>query len=206
MTEFQTTEPPLGRPSSPTPLGFSGEAQSAEDLLVRAGAADQDAFRSLYESFSARVYGLVLRILRDASQAEEVAQEIFFEIWRRAARFDRAKGSATSWIMTLTHARAVDRVRQSQASRDRDHRSSVDNFDRDIDSVSEAVLQREDSGRIRDCLESLTTLQRQSVTLAYFGGHTQREISELIHVAIPTIKTRVRDGLIRLRDCMGVTA
>ncbi|MET3806119.1 RNA polymerase sigma-70 factor (ECF subfamily) [Nakamurella sp. UYEF19] len=182
------------------------EDVTPEFLLERVSGGDRPAFTQLYERFSARVFGLANRILRDPSQAEEVAQEIFLEIWRRAARFDRARGSATSWIMTLTHGRSVDRVRQSQASRVRDLRSSVDNFDRDVDSVADSVVDQADAVEVRECLDTLTPLQRESITLAYFGGHTQREVGEMLGAALPTIKTRMRDGLIRLRDCMGVPA
>ena len=183
-------------PDEPTPEG----------LLELVSNGDRAAFSALYERFSPRVFGLANRIIRDSSQAEEVAQEIFLEIWQRASRFDRVRGTATSWIMTLAHGRSVDRVRQSQASRNRDLKSAVGNFDRDVDSVADSVVQNSDATEVRDCLETLTDLQRQSITLAYFGGHTQREVGEMLGAALPTIKTRMRDGLIRLRDCMGVAA
>ena len=100
----------------------------------------------------------------------------------------------------------LDRVRQAQAARARDLKATVDNFDREIDSVSETVAAHADATQVHECLDTLTTLLRQSITLAYFGGHTQREVGEILDAPLPTIKTRVRDGLIRLRDCMGVPA
>ncbi|QNK79898.1 ECF RNA polymerase sigma factor SigK [Nakamurella sp. PAMC28650] len=184
----------------------SAEEMTPESLLQRVSGGDQPAFAALYERFSPRVFGLANRILRDPSQAEEVAQEIFLEIWQRASRFDRTRGTATSWIMTITHGRSVDRVRHSQASRARDLKSTVENFDREVDTVAESVVQHSDASEVRGCLETLTPLQRESITLAYFGGHTQREVGEMLGTALPTIKTRMRDGLIRLRDCMGVPA
>lgn len=187
-------------------LGAPTEEATPEWLLERVSGGDQTAFDRLYERFSPRVFGLANRIVRDPSQAEEVAQEIFLEIWRRASRFDRSRGSGTAWIMTLTHGRSVDRVRQAQASRARDLKATVDNFDREIDSVSETVASHADAVQVHECLDTLTTLQRQSITLAYFGGLTQREVGEKLNTPLPTIKTRVRDGLIRLRDCMGVPA
>ncbi len=173
-------------------------------MLEGVSTGSKQAFTELYNLFSARVYGLANRVLRDSNQAEEVAQEIFLEIWRRASRFDRSRGSGTSWIMTITHARSVDRVRQSQAARERDLKSTIGNFDRDVDSVADSVVLHSDAAQVQACLDQLTSLQRESIVLAYFGGRTQREIGELLGVAVPTIKTRMRDGLVRLRDCMGV--
>src|ERR1700712_549204 len=193
--------------TSPTAgLSVTPDEPTAEGLLELVSNGDRAAFSAVYERFSPRVFGLTNRILRDASQAEEVAQEIFLEIWQRASRFDRARGTATSWIMTLTHGRSVDRVRQSQASRTRDLKSAVGSFDRDVDSVADVVVQHSDATQVRECLDTLTPLQRESITLAYFGGHTQREVGDMLGAALPTIKTRMRDGLIRLRDCMGVAA
>lgn len=190
------------RPGGPP----ASEDVTAETLIERVSSGDRSAFRNLYELFSARVFGLVNRILRDPSQAEEVAQEIFLEIWQRASRFDRGRGTAASWIMTMTHGRSVDRVRQSQSARARELKASIGNFDRDVDSVADSVVQYAEAGQVRDCLEALTPLQRQSITLSYFDGHTQKEVAEMLGAGLPTIKTRMRDGLIRLRDCMGVPA
>ncbi|SDP35500.1 RNA polymerase sigma-70 factor, ECF subfamily [Nakamurella panacisegetis] len=180
--------------------------QSAETLLLRVATGDRAAFSVLYGYFAARVFGLANRILRDPSHAEEVAQEIFLEIWQRAPRFDRSRGTAASWIMTITHGRSVDRVRHAQASRARDLRTTIANFDRDVDSVADSVIQEAEAAEVRECLDTLTPLQRESITLAYFGGHTQREVGELLGAALPTIKTRMRDGLIRMRDCLSVPA
>ena len=187
-------------PDATSPL--ADEQASAEQLLSRVGSGDRAAFDVLYRSFSARVFGLASRILRSTSHAEEVAQEIFVEIWRRAARFDPARGSATSWILTMTHNRSIDRVRSTQAARDRDHANYTQSFSPDVDSVSEAVLHGEEQAQVRRCLVQLTAVQHQAVTLAYFGGHTYTEVAGILGAALPTVKTRIRDGLIRLRDCL----
>ncbi len=182
------------------------EPPSPEQLLQLTAVGRQDAFERLYDTFGARVFGLARRIVRDPSQAEEVSQEVFLEIWRRASRFDASKGSATSWIMTLTHGRSVDRVRSAQAASDRDAKVAHSSTERDIDTVVEAVESAFERKAVRRCLGTLTDLQRESVSLAYYSGYTYREVAELLTVPLPTIKTRLRDGLIRLRDCLGVAS
>ena len=203
---------PVRRPSGADPRPLSAvpdppfEHHSPEELMRRTALGQEKAFERLYDTFGARVFGLARRIVRDPSQAEEVAQEVFLEIWRRASRFDSQKGSATSWIMTLTHARSVDRVRSAQAATDRDLKHAQATTERDVDSVVEAVEASFERKAVQRCLGTLTELQRESVTLAYYSGYTYREVAELLTAPLPTIKTRLRDGLIRLRDCLGVTA
>lgn len=177
-----------------------------ESLLDRVARGDQQAFESLYTAVAGTVLGLVRRVVRDPAQSEEVAQEVLIEVWRCAARFDARQGSAMSWIMTLTHRRAVDRVRSAQAAAVRDHRAGVSAYTAPFDEVSEQVERRLEREQVRRCLEQLTELQRESVTLAYYRGYTYRETADLLGTALGTVKTRLRDGLIRLRDCLGVSA
>lgn len=186
-------------PAGATPPG------SAEGFLHRTALGDSQAFGALYDLLSAQVYGIALRVVRDPDQAQEVSQEAFLEVWRRASRFDPARGSASAWVLALTHSRAVDRVRSAQASKDREVRDGMASPERDVDSVSEAVEDRLEQAAVRRCLSTLTELQRQSVTLAYYSGYTYPQVATLLHAALPTVKTRIRDGLIRLRDCLGVS-
>jgi RNA polymerase sigma-70 factor (ECF subfamily) len=182
-------------------------AQAGPDqLLQRTARGDTDAFEALYERMAGSVFGVVRRVLRDPAQSEEVAQEVMVEVWRGATRFDAEKGSAGTWILTMAHRRAVDRVRSAQASHDRDERVARRDHAAPYDEVAEAVETRLEQEQVRRCLGSLTELQRESVTLAYYGGYTYSEVAGLLDAPLGTVKTRLRDGLIRLRDCLGVTA
>ncbi|WP_045877204.1 sigma-70 family RNA polymerase sigma factor [Pseudofrankia sp. DC12] len=187
-----------------------GSVPEVEQLLQRTGRGDGDAFAAFYDQLAARVFGLVKRVVRDPAQAEEVTQEVFVEIWRLASRFDPTKGSAVGWVCALAHRRAVDRVRSAQAATDRERRVGVAWAarveDNGYDEVTEQVELRLEYERLRRCLSGLTDLQRESILLAYYNGHTYREVAQLLSTPVPTVKTRMRDGLIRLRDCLGVEA
>jgi RNA polymerase sigma-70 factor (ECF subfamily) len=183
----------------------SGDGQ-LEGLLGLVAAGDEEAFAELYRRVAAAVFGLVGRVVRDPAQAEEVTQEVFVEVWRNAPRFDPGRGTARSWIMTFAHRRAVDRVRSAERSARRDDLAARRDQDRPYDQVAEQVETGLERERVRRGLGALTELQREAVVLAYYGGHTHREIAELLGVPAGTVKTRLRDGLLRLRDHLGVEA
>lgn len=190
--------------------GPSGDpADRLVELIRAAGRGDQGAFAELYDATAGLVHGIVLRVVRDPAQTEEVVQEVFVELWRLAPRFDSARGTVTAWAATIAHRRAVDRVRSEQASRTRVERESA-NAVRDHDMVSEPVVDRAfadfERRRVRRALDRLTEMQRQAIELAYFGGHTYREVAVLLGEPEGTIKTRIRDGMIRLRDELGASA
>jgi RNA polymerase sigma-70 factor (ECF subfamily) len=182
-----------------------GAGPTPEDLLTQVARGSEAAFEQLYEVVAAPVFGVVRRVVRDVGQSEEVAQEVLVELWRTATRYNPAQGSAMNWTLTLAHRRAVDRVRSAQARTDREQRAGAMAAGREFDEVSEAVTARLEREQVRRCLSTLTELQRESVMLAYYGGHTYPEVAELLQSPLGTIKTRLRDGLIRLRDCLGVT-
>jgi RNA polymerase sigma-70 factor (ECF subfamily) len=192
---------------SPVPSGDSspeGTGTPLAELLSRCARGDEQAFADLYDATARRVHGLVLRVVRDPAQAEEVTQEVYLQAWRTSARYDEQKGSAMSWLMTLAHRRAVDRVRSAEAAsrQDTTYHQRTQVVPHDV--TAEAAETSIEAHRVRTALGELTTVQREALELAYFGGYTHTEVATLLDLPVGTAKTRIRDGLIRLRDAMGV--
>lgn len=181
-----------------------GSEPTLEELMALVARGDEAAFEQLYDALAPAVLGLVQRVLRDPAQSEEVAQEVLVELWRTATRYRPELGSVRTWAMTLAHRRAVDRVRSAQAASDREGRVAEAEVQRPFDQVADEVAGRLEREQVRRCMGTLTELQRESVVLAYYGGYTYREVSHLLDAPLGTVKTRLRDGLIRLRDCLGV--
>lgn len=172
-------------------------------LVSRAARGDESAFAGLYDLLAPLVHGVAARVVRDPSIAEEVTQEVFVELWRTAPRYDETRGSVRSWATTVAHRRAVDRVRSEQAARDRHDKDGRQVVAGPHDPVAHEVETTLDRSRVRRALEALSESQREAVELAYFGGHTYREVAALLGVPEGTVKTRIRDGMIRLRDELG---
>jgi RNA polymerase sigma-70 factor (ECF subfamily) len=177
-----------------------------QELVSRVALGDEDAFAGVYDAVVSPVMGVVRAVLRDQAQSEEVAQEVLVEVWRTSPRYRPDVGTAINWILTLAHRRAVDRVRSVDAAAARDHKAALLEQLPEYDEVAEHVEARLEREQVRRCLRTLTELQHQAVTLAYYRGLTYREVAEALAVPLGTVKTRLRDGLIRLRDCLGVTA
>ena len=192
-------------PSDDSASGGTG-APDLGELFRRSARGDENAFAAVYDATAARVHGLVLRVIRDPAQAEEVTQETFLEAWRIASRFDPDRGSAVSWLLTLAHRRAVDRVRSAEAASRRDGTYHDQNSTVAHDSTAEAATTAIEAQRVRSAMKTLTDVQREAIELAYFGGYTHTEVATMLDLPVGTAKTRIRDGLIRLRDSLGVAS
>ncbi|MDV5145076.1 ECF RNA polymerase sigma factor SigK [Streptomyces sp. SBC-4] len=174
-------------------------------LMDKVAQGDREAFTGVFRAISEPVFGMVRRILRDRSMSEEVAQEVLVEVWRTAPRYDPEKGSVLSWALTLAHRRAVDRVRSEEAASAREARVALLDRESAFDHVVEEVEWHQERDAVRRCLRGLSEPQRRSVTLAYYEGMTYREVAAYLAEPLGTVKSRMRQGLMRLRDCLGVT-
>lgn len=187
----------VGESASPDP----DDDLHPEAVLAAVAGGDLDAFGRLYDDLAPLVFGVARRVVRDPSRAEEVTQEVFTEVWRQATRFDPARGSVRTWVLTIAHRRAVDTVRSSQASRAREeHVARREPLE--VAGPEEAAVTAAEHDDVRRCLDALTPLQSQAVRLAYYQGFTYPQVAEMLGRPLPTVKTRMRDGLIRLRDCL----
>ena len=195
---------PSARSPARGPAERDDPATGLAALLTRVAGGDQAAFEAVYDQVAGPVYGLICKVLRDPAQSEEVAQEVLLEIWRTASRFDPKRGGAAAWVLTIAHRRAVDRVRSEAAAAEREVRSVSVPGPVPSDEVAESVAASLEAERVRRCLDGLTELQRESITLAYYKGYSYPQVAALLNVTLSTIKTRIRDGLIRMRDCLGV--
>ena len=186
----------------------SGPGLTSEELLTKvAQQGDEAAFAMLYDRLAGPIFGMAHQVLRNRSHAEEVTQEVMIELWRTATRYSADKGKAVSWALTMAHRRAIDRVRSEQAATNRETKAMFEaGQSTPFDEVAESAEHRDERAQVRACLDRLTELQRQSVTMAYYQGQTYTEVATNLGVPTGTVKTRMRDGLIRLRDCLGVAA
>ena len=191
---------------APEGVPSGGDADRLADLLRRSALGDEAAFADFYDATSARAYGLALRVVRNPAHAEEVAQEAYLDAWRASTRYDAARGSAVGWLLTIVHRKAVDRVRSVEASSTREETWNRETAPTDHDQTAESAHASLDAARIRGAVATLTDVQRRAVELTYFGGYTHTEVATLLDVPLGTAKTRIRDGLIRLRDLMGVAS
>ena len=183
--------------------GREASAARLVELVALSASGHDDAFAELYDLTAARIHGVVFRVLRSADHAAEVTQEVFVDVWRQAARYSPERGSVLAWMTTVAHRRAVDRVRSVSSEAARDDRYAAATAERAVDDVWAGVEQRLDAERVRKGMASLTAIQREAITLAYFDGYSQSQVAQLLNLPLGTVKTRIRDGLIGLRGALG---
>ena len=192
-------------PAEPRNTTGRPEDSVLNGLLTAVARGDRESFARLYDLLMPAVFGLVRRLVRDPSQSEEVAQEVMIEVWRTAPRYDLAHGSAISCILTIARHRAIDRIRSEQSSRDRIEKVALGQIEREHDHVSEEALKSSDRSAVSRALAGLGNLQREAIELAFFDGLTQSEISARLGVPLGTIKTRIRDGMLRLQETLSTS-
>ena len=216
-TSPEPERPPPGR-AGPRPLhedpsrgvpdlqAMPSPSDGPGELLARTALGDEDAFSRLYDETAPQLFALIRRVVRDVSMSEEVLQEVFVEVWRQATRFDARRGSARGWLCTIAHRRAVDTVRSSEAARRRESEDGLLTLEQQVVDVQEEGIMRVESARVHSAMKALTTAQSEAIRLAYFSGCTHREVAALLDIPVGTAKTRIRDGMIVLRDRLVVTS
>ena len=193
---FLTVTPATGNfPAGP-------ESSRLNGLLIAVAGGDREAFAHLYDLVIPAVFGMVKRLVRDPAHSEEVTQEVMLEVWRTAVRYDLAHGSALGWILAVARHRAIDRIRSEQSSRDRVERVAPGQIERDHDHVSEEALRSADRSAVSRALADLSSLQREAIELAFYGGLTQSEVASHLAVPLGTVKTRIRDGMLQLQKTL----
>jgi RNA polymerase sigma-70 factor, ECF subfamily len=186
------------------PVSRALEAVQLVDLVKRVASGDEGDFIELYDATSSRVYGSALQMLRSPRLAAEVTEEVYVEVWRQASRYDPSKGGVLAWMMSMVHRRSLDRMRRISKEPAREQYATA-NGDREFDRLSDEVIEsRLDADRAREAMRSLTDIERQALTLAYFKGCSQTEVARLLGLPLGTVKSLIRDGLIGLRDALGV--
>ena len=182
--------------------GGGGESQVLRDLLALVAAGDRAAFTRFYDLTSSRIYGLAVRVVRDRHYAEEIVQEAYLQYWQKAGDYHPARGSVMTWMMTIAHRRAVDRVRSEELQQQRMSQYGAVSVETPRNIPLEVVVQTDEARTLRTCLGTLTELQRSCIEMSYFGGLTYPEVARHTDTPLPTIKSRIRDGLRRLRTCL----
>ncbi len=197
----------MDQPSEPSRAPQSAEPvgeRRPEEVLAEVARGSEAAFEELYARIAGPVFGLALRVVRDRELAQDVAQEALSEVWRLAARFDPARGTAMGWILTIAHRRAVDRVRREEVRSATLRKEAASWVATDHDDVVAQLEQQWEAALVRKALGTLTLAQREAIELAYYRGYTHQQVSTVLDIPLGTAKTRIRDGLIRLRDAVGV--
>lgn len=195
--------PAAGPAQAAAPSAGDYDGQDDRALVARVTEGDGGALEALYARYGRACYGLARRILVDEQLAQDAVQEVFLTVWRDASRFDASRGAFSTWLLSMTHHKAVDSVRREENLRKRrttDEALEVTESDAPrVDDAVWSLLRRE---RVREVLKTLPEPQREALTLAYFGGYTQREIAGLTSTPLGTVKTRMLAGMRRMKESL----
>jgi RNA polymerase sigma-70 factor, ECF subfamily len=171
------------------------------DLLARVAAGDEQALAALYDALSSLAFGLALRVVGNADTAEDVVQDAFLRIWHRAARYDPARGAARPWVLRVVRNVAIDRIRTGDARARAETRSQADVALAPVPEQPDETASRSERSRtLKRALAELPAEQRRAIEIAYFEGLSHSEIAERERMPLGTVKTRIRDGVLRLRE------
>jgi RNA polymerase sigma-70 factor (ECF subfamily) len=177
-------------------------AQISDIEVIHAIArGDEGALATLYDRYRVILFGLLLRIVNSREEAEDVLQEVFIQVWRRAADFDEFRGKPFTWLVTLTRSRGIDRLR-SLSARDRVATASARDSGESVSDAAEDAYRSEQRGIVSRALKQIPDDQRITLVLAYFEGLTQSEIATRLGAPLGTVKTRMRAGMIKLRELL----
>lgn len=183
--------------------GYSDGPATDHHALDRMADGDHDALAEIYDRHGRIVYSLALRIVRNTADAEDIVQEVFSQAWREAARYRRSRGSVVAWLINLARSRAIDRLRRRHARPEsQGDESTVSELPDLAAPVDERLVSAERAARLSGALGELSVLQRIAIELAFYEGLTYVEVAERLEVPLGTIKTRIRQGLLKLRDLL----
>ncbi len=200
-------DPPTARATDDATDDATDGAADLADLLRRTALGDEAAFAQVYRIMAPRLYGMALRVLRQPGLSEEVTQEAFMAIWTTSPRFDPTRGSAVAWMLTITHRRAIDRVRNAHAGSRRDHTWAWQHLDASVtDTTVESAHASIEAARVQAALRNLPAKQRTAILLAFFAGQTHTEVATSLGIPLGTAKSRIRDGLHALNNLLATTA